>query len=75
MAEVREPKTYSETMGSNESRDCSKAITEEFNALEKNNTWQLVKRASNMKVIGFKWVSSIENATSIKPRYKARLCV
>ena len=73
IAMVNEPQTYQEAMESNESKEWSKAIAEELSALEKNDTWKLVKRTGSMKVIGSKWVFSIKDPTSNKPRFKTRL--
>lgn len=56
IAVVKEPQTYSEAMDSSESGEWLNAITEELNALERNNTWLLVNRTDNMKIIGHKWV-------------------
>ncbi|KAK7861884.1 hypothetical protein R5R35_001481 [Gryllus longicercus] len=73
-AMVNVPLTYKEAMEGSESREWSKAIAEELSALKRNDTWQLVKRTDSMKVIGSKWVFSVKDQTSNKPRFKARLC-
>ncbi|KAK7872290.1 hypothetical protein R5R35_012133 [Gryllus longicercus] len=73
-AMVNVPLTYKEAMEGSESREWSKAIAEELSALKRNDTWQLVKRTGSMKVIGSKWVFSVKDQTSNKPRFKARLC-
>lgn len=49
-------------------------MQEEINALEKNNTWQLVCLPPSKKPIGCKWVYKIKHkADETIERYKARL--
>ena len=49
-------------------------MNDEFNALLKNKTWQLVTREHSMHVIGCKWIYSIKyTAAGEVDRYKARL--
>lgn len=71
---VLTPDTYQKAI---EDENCEKwksAMQEEFDALQKNQTWTLVPLPKNAKVIDNKWVFKIKtdmngNAT----RYKARL--
>lgn len=51
-----------------------RAIEEELEALEKNNTWKLVPLPAGKRQVGCKWVFSIKyKADGSLDRYKARL--
>ncbi|KAI5352788.1 hypothetical protein L3X38_005680 [Prunus dulcis] len=50
------------------------AMTDEFNALLKNNTWTLVPSSSRHHIVGCKWVFKVKRlADGSVERYKARL--
>ncbi|GKU91769.1 hypothetical protein SLEP1_g5591 [Rubroshorea leprosula] len=52
------------------------AMQEEFNMIQKNDTWQLVDRPDNKKVIGVKWVYKVKlNPNGSINKHKARLVV
>jgi transposase InsO family protein len=52
------------------------AMEEELHMIEKNNTWQLVDRPQDRKVIGVKWVFKTKlNADGSINKFKARLVV
>lgn len=52
------------------------AMQEEFTMIEKNQTWELVKRPENRKVIGVKWVYRTKlNVDGSINKHKARLVV
>ena len=52
----------------------SQAMNEEMEALEKNNTWELVPPPQGKRVVGCRWVYTIKhNADGSVNRYKARL--
>ena len=51
-------------------------MQEEFNMIEKNQTWKLVQRPQDRKVIGVKWVYRTKlNANGSINKHKARLVV
>lgn len=51
-----------------------KAMMEELNSIEKNQTWQLVPLPPHMKLIGVKWIFKIKEKPNEKvAKYKARL--
>ncbi|KAL4341630.1 hypothetical protein GQ457_08G017410 [Hibiscus cannabinus] len=71
IAEVlKEPKNYNQTI----KNDCWKvAMEEEIQALERNNTWDLVPLPPGKKTIGCKWVYKTKlKADGTLERYKAR---
>ena len=52
------------------------SMQEEMDALHEQNTWEVVPRPSDRKVISVKWVLRIKwNTERTVPKYKARLCV
>ncbi|KAL4362499.1 hypothetical protein GQ457_04G038710 [Hibiscus cannabinus] len=68
---LKEPKNYNQAI----KNDCWKvAMEEEIQALERNNTWDLVPLPSGKKTIGCKWVYKTKlKADGTLERYKARL--
>ena len=51
-------------------------MKEELDMIEKNNTWELVERQSNKKVIGVKWVYRTKlNLDGSVNKHKAKLMV
>ena len=48
-----EPKTFEE---SNKNYDWIKAMNEELDRIEKNQTWELVPRPVNKNIVGTTWV-------------------
>ena len=66
-----EPLTVEEAM---QNKKWIKAMNEELNSIEKNNTWELVELPKNKKAIGVKWVYKVKvNPKGEVVRYKARL--
>ena len=53
MLSIKEPKSVKYAL---EDEDCSKAMEEEIEQIEKNKTWTLVPRPKDKNVIGIKWV-------------------
>ncbi|RVW21953.1 Retrovirus-related Pol polyprotein from transposon TNT 1-94 [Vitis vinifera] len=58
-----EPKTYQEAINSNEADQWVKAIQEEMDSLRKNETWELVTKPKDRKVVGSKWVFKRKQGT------------
>lgn len=66
-----EPKTYTEAQRHHEWR---KAMSTEYDALLRNQTWKLVPKPSNVNIIGSKWVYKVKlRSDGTLERYKARL--
>lgn len=75
VAEYIEPMTYEEATNSTEAAQWVGAIQNEFKAHEENNTWRLVKRTPEMRLIDSKWVFRVKkDADGKSHRFKARLC-
>ena len=73
--EESEPLFYQEAINNKESMKWLIAMSEEFESLQKNQTWVLVERNLNKKVVSCKWIfkrkqGAIENEPI---RFKARL--
>jgi hypothetical protein len=74
--EEDEPETYAQAMRSPESDKWKIATEEELNALNRNNTWDIVDKPANRKIMDNRWVFRIKrNADGSIERYKARLVV
>ncbi|KAH9767149.1 hypothetical protein KPL71_011170 [Citrus sinensis] len=70
-----EPKSYKEAVNSTSKVEWQKAMDDEITSLYRNNTWQLVRKPDNRRLVGCKWIYRIKNgvlATEPK-RFKARL--
>ncbi|XP_031253478.1 uncharacterized protein LOC116111442 [Pistacia vera] len=66
-----EPKTASEAL---QIPEWEAAMSDEFQALLRNNTWELVPHTSDMNVVGCKWVFKTKlKADGTLLKYKARL--
>lgn len=65
------PNSFEEAMNSNDYKQWQIAMDSEINSLNKNNTWQIVERPKDKKVIDVKWVFRRKSNND----YKARLVV
>jgi len=66
-----EPKSVKQALAND---DWVSAMQQEYDALMKNNTWELVSLPPNKQAIGCKWVYRVmENADGFVNRFKARL--
>ena len=69
-----EPETLNEALKSEKAQEWWEATMEEYNALEKNNTWELTLLPPGRKAIGNKWLYKLKKgADGMIYRYKARL--
>lgn len=70
------PSDFSEIHGRGDRRVWIEAVKEELQALEENNTWDLVKLPPSTRPINSKWVFAVKlDSTGNVDRYKARLVV
>ena len=67
------PKTYNETIQSEESAKWKLAMKEEMDILKENETFELTQLPSNKTLIPARWVYSIKTDQNPKEIYKARL--
>lgn len=51
------------------------AMNQEYEALQRNKTWEYVKQLKDKKLLTTKWIFKIKHSEKEKPRYKARLVV
>ena len=73
--EHEEPKSYKEAIKSKDKTLWLEAMKEELYSLSKNQTWTLVERPKNQRVVGCRWLFKRKEGISgsDQPRYKARL--
>ena len=62
-------------MGCKHSSKLKLAMEEEMQSLRKNNTWELVTKLENHKILDYKWIYKIKegNTPGDQVQYKARL--
>ena len=70
-----EPMSFKKTMSSNNKMKWYAAMYDEITSLSKNNTWILVNKPPNKKLIRSKWIFKLKAGASNKesPRQRARL--
>lgn len=74
MAINEEPKTYHEAINSVDSKHWLEAMQAEYDSLVKNETWSLVEKPKNQKLIDNKWIFKVKrNPDDSIERHKARL--
>lgn len=66
------PATFEEAMKCNDYLKWQKAMDSEINSLNKNNTWQIVEKPKDKKVIDVKWVFKKKSNDDYKARLVAR---
>lgn len=67
------PNSYSEATASSEWNFWEKAIKDELEALQENDTWELVNKPANKKIISNRWVFRTKSNNNGETIYKARL--
>ncbi|RVW80054.1 Retrovirus-related Pol polyprotein from transposon TNT 1-94 [Vitis vinifera] len=69
----QEPLSYKEAIKSRHNKHWVKSMHEEMKSLEKKQTWILVKKPENQKLVGCKWIFKSNKGILGKesPRYKA----
>ena len=67
------PISYTEAMQSNEQKQWMKAMNEELGSWKENETWELVNRPVNAKVIQNRWVMHIMMSCDGNAHFKASL--
>ncbi|KAH9722806.1 hypothetical protein KPL70_006847 [Citrus sinensis] len=70
-----EPMSYKEAMCRSGKANWRAAMEEELAFLKKNNTWILVEKPLNKRLVGCKWIYKFKDGEFVdkQPRYKARL--
>jgi hypothetical protein len=75
-ASVVTPSTYLEAMSGPQRVQWEGAVAAEINSLAENDTWELVPRTPDMKVLTSKYVFKLKtDSEGVPVRYKARLVV
>ncbi|KMQ87258.1 retrovirus-related pol polyprotein from transposon tnt 1-94 [Lasius niger] len=76
LAEIDEPKSFSQAVNSSNKQHWKKAMEEEIASLKENSTWSLVELPAGCKAISNRWIYRVKrNAEGEISRYKARLVV
>ena len=71
---IIEPTSYNEAINCNEREQWLQAMHEELQSLNKNNTWTLVDKPKDRRIINCKWVFKIKKDTKGDiMKFKARL--
>lgn len=74
IAQFEEPTTYTEAITCESAKDWMNAMYEEIGSLEKNETWTLVCKPTDRKVIKNRWVFKVKcKPNGSVDRFKARL--
>ena len=74
VSDLDEPKSFKQAAGGKNAEKWNLAMSDEFNSLMVNQTWELVPRPVDQNVIGCRWVYKIKRgADGSITRHKARL--
>ena len=66
------PNTFEEALNSSESKEWQRAMNSEIECLKKNNTWVVIDKPQNKKIIDVKWVYKRKSDDSLKARLVVR---
>ena len=66
------PNTYTEAIGSKDSREWKEAMDEEMNSLYENKTFDVVPLPHNKKSVGGRWIYSVKEGPGDMNIFKAR---
>jgi hypothetical protein len=67
-----EPKSYKEAINTLNKDEWIKSMKLELDTLNNNNTWELVLRPKNTKVLKSRWVYKIKDIDTLSPIFKSR---
>jgi hypothetical protein len=65
------PISYTEPMQSNKQKQWLKAMNKELASLKENETWEIVNKPVNAKVIQNRWVMRVKKSCNSNTRFKA----
>src|SRR5579859_5667748 len=65
------PRNYSEARAAEDAKQWESAMQKEYDSIMKNDTWTLVPRPKDAKVVKSRWVLQIKDVNNL---YKARFC-
>lgn len=67
------PMNYRDVFGREDEKDWLAAMDDELNSLNENNTWQIINKPPNAKLLSTRWVFKIKDESPNCRKYKARL--
>lgn len=70
-----EPLCYNDVLGRKDESEWLKAIDKELNSLAENDTWEIVAKQVNSKLLGTRWIFKLKDEPNERKTYKARLVV
>ena len=72
---IYEPIDYQDAIKSNHKQNWLKAIQEDFNSINSNQTWDIVPCPEGVRPYDTKWVFELKtNSAGVVSRFEARLC-
>lgn len=69
------PTNYNDVLKSEDKKEWEKAMHEEIESLNQNNTWILVDKPEGQKILNSRWIFKIKINPDGTKRYKARLVI
>lgn len=71
---AEDPLNYADVIGRHDEKEWLAAIDSELTSLEENETWEIVDKPADVKLLGTRWVFKVKDEPS-GIKYKARLVV